>query len=44
LWTLSQIAELIKRQFGKSLSLAAVSRVMKLLGFSAQRPLRQAWQ
>jgi transposase len=44
LWTLSLIAQLINRQFGKSLSLAAVSRVMKLLGFSAQKPLYQAWQ
>jgi transposase len=44
LWTLSLIAELINRQFGKSLSLAAVTRIMKLLGFSAQKPLYQAWQ
>lgn len=44
LWTLSLIAKLIDRQFGKSLSLAAVSRIMKLLGFSAQKPLYQAWQ
>jgi transposase len=44
LWTLSLIAQLINRQFGKSLSLAAVSRVMKLLGFLAQKPLCQAWQ
>jgi transposase len=33
LWTLSLIGELIRREFGKSLSLASVSRVMKLLGF-----------
>ncbi len=44
LWTLSLIAELIRREFGKKLSLASVSRIMKLLGFSAQRPLYQAWQ
>ncbi|WP_234485026.1 IS630 family transposase [Noviherbaspirillum pedocola] len=44
LWTLSLIAKLIHRQFGKSMSLAAVSRIMKLLGFSAQKPLYQAWQ
>lgn len=44
LWTLSLIRELIKREFGKSLSLPSVSRVMKLLGFSAQKPLYQAWQ
>lgn len=44
LWTLALIGELIKRQFGKSLALASVSRVMKLLGFTAQKPLYQAWQ
>jgi transposase len=44
LWTLSLIGELIKREFNKSLSLASVSRVMKLRGFSAQKPLYQAWQ
>lgn len=44
LWTLSLIAALIERQFGKKLSLASVSRIMKLLGFSAQKPLYQAWQ
>ncbi|QQE86905.1 IS630 family transposase [Azotobacter chroococcum] len=44
LWTLSLIAELIRHQFGKTLSLSAVSRVMKLLGFTAQKPLYRAWQ
>ena len=44
LWTLSLIGELIRRQFGKSLSLSAVSRVMRLLGFTPQKPLYQAWQ
>ena len=44
LWTLSLIGSLIERQFGKKLSLASVSRIMKLLGFSAQKPLYQAWQ
>ena len=34
--------KLIDRQFGKSMSRAAVSRIMKLLGFSAQKPLYQA--
>ncbi|UZR29790.1 IS630 family transposase [Methylococcus mesophilus] len=43
LWTLSLITELIQRQFGNQLSLAAVSRIMKLLGFTAQKPLYQAW-
>lgn len=44
LWTLSLIATLIEREFGKKLSLASVSRIMKLLGFTAQKPLYQAWQ
>ncbi len=44
LWTLSLLRELINREFGKSLSLESVRRVMKLLGFSAQKPLYQAWQ
>jgi transposase len=44
LWTLSLVGKLIERQFGKSLSLASVSRIMRLLGFSAQKPLYQAWQ
>lgn len=39
LWTLS----LIEWEFGKKLSLALVSRIMKLMGFSAQKPLYQAW-
>lgn len=44
LWTLSLIAALIERQFGKKLSLASASRIMKLLDFSAHKPLYQAWQ
>ncbi|MEM5318528.1 IS630 family transposase [Paraburkholderia sp. JHI869] len=44
LWTLSLIAALIERKFGKKLSLSGVSRIMKLLGFTAQKPLYQAWQ
>lgn len=44
LWTLSLIRELIRRHLGKSLALASVSRIMKLLGFSAQKPLYEAWQ
>lgn len=42
LWTLSLIAALIHRQFGKKLSLATVSRIMRNLGFTAQKPLYQA--
>jgi len=41
-WTLSLIGSLIERQFGKKLSLTKVSRIMKLLGFSAQKSLYQA--
>jgi transposase len=44
LWTLAIIRELIKREFGVSLSEVSVGRVMKRLGFSAQRPLYRAWQ
>ena len=44
LWTLSLIAVLIEREFGKKLSLASVDRIMKLLIFSAQKPPHQAWQ
>lgn len=44
LWTLKIIGALIKRQFGVELSINTLSRVMKLLGFSTQKPLYQAWQ
>ena len=44
LWTLSLIGKLFERQFGKTLSLASLSRVMRLLGFSVQKPPYQAWQ
>lgn len=44
LWTLSIIRELLKREFGVSLAISTVHRIMKLLGFSAQKPLYQAWQ
>lgn len=44
LWTLTLVGALIEREFGKKLSLASVSRIMKILGFSAQKPLYQAWQ
>ena len=42
LWTLSLIRHLIKRQFKKELSVSSVHRLMKILGFSAQKPLYQA--
>ena len=44
LWTLTLIAALIDKEFGKDVSLASVSRIMKRLGFTAQKPLYQAWQ
>ena len=44
LWTLALIAERIRRQFGKKLALSSVSRIMKILGFTVQKPLYQAWQ
>ena len=44
LWTLSIIRELIQREFGKKLAVSSTHRIMKLLGFSAQKPLYQAWQ
>lgn len=44
LWTLALIRELIKRHFGVSLSEVSVGRLMKRLGFTAQRPLYRAWQ
>jgi len=44
LWTLKIIGALIKQQFDIKLSINTLSRVMKLLGFTAQKPLYQAWQ
>lgn len=44
LWTLGLIRELVRQHFGKTLSVGAMSRVMKILGFSVQRPLYRAWQ
>jgi len=44
LWTLSLIKALIEHELGKNLALGSVSRAMKQLGFSAQKPLYQAWQ
>lgn len=44
LWTSLLIAEVIRRKFGKSISLTSASRVMKLLGSSTQGTLRQTRQ
>jgi transposase len=44
LWTLSLIGEVIYRQFGKRLTKPSVGRIMRILGFTPQRPLYRAWQ
>lgn len=44
LWTLAMIREVIKKQFGVTLSEVSVGRLMRRLGFSPQRPLYRAWQ
>jgi len=44
LWTLGIIRQLIKVKFDVSLSEVSVGRLMKRLGFTAQRPLYRAWQ
>lgn len=41
LWTLSVIGSLIERKLGKSPALSSASRIMKLLGLSAQKRLYQ---
>ncbi len=38
-WKLSLIRYLIKRQFKKGLPVCSAHRFMKILGFSAQKPL-----
>ena len=44
LWTLAIIREVIRREFGVSLSEVSVGRLMKRLGFTPQRPMYRAWQ
>ena len=44
LWTCGMLVDLIKRQLGISLSRSSVSRLLKQLGLSPQRPLRRAYQ
>ena len=44
LWTLAMIRQLILQQFDARLSKVSVGRLMKRLGFTAQRPLYRAWQ
>lgn len=44
LWTREMIRELIRREFGVTLSVVSVGRLLKKLGLSAQRPLYRAYQ
>lgn len=44
LWTLSLIGEVIYRQFGKRLTKPSVARIMRILGFTPQKPMYRAWQ
>jgi transposase len=44
LWTRKIIRQLIHQQFGYSLSLPTVGRILKKLGLSPQRPLYRAYQ
>jgi len=43
LWTLRLIGRLIERQFQMTLSLPTLGKVMRQLGFTAQRPLYRAY-
>lgn len=44
LWTREMIQELIRREFGVSMSPSAVGRLLRTMGLSPQRPLRRAYQ
>jgi len=44
LWTLKMVGELIEREFGIKLSRWSISRLLRQLGLSPQRPLFRAWQ
>lgn len=44
LWTLPLIGEVIYQRFGKRLTKPSVSRILRILGFTPQRPLYRAWQ
>jgi transposase len=43
-WTCARVAELIRRQFGVGYHPAHVSRLVRALGFSLQKPERRAYQ
>lgn len=44
LWTREMIGELIEREFGVTMSVSAVGRLLRRLGMSPQRPLWRAYQ
>ncbi len=44
LWSRALIRDLIKRSFGKDVSLVTVGRILKKLGMSPQRPLYRSWK
>jgi transposase len=43
-WTLTRVAKLIEREFGRSFSISYVWRLLRDLGFSPQRPVGRATQ
>ncbi len=44
LWTLSLVGEVIYQKFGKRLSAGSLSKVMRILGYTPQKPKYLAWQ
>jgi transposase len=44
LWTRAMVAEVIRREFGVTLSVVSVGRVLRTLGLSPQRPLQRAYE
>jgi transposase len=44
LWTLPRAAEVIRREFGVTYHPSQVSRILKICGWSRQKPLRRATQ
>ncbi len=44
LWTLSLIGEISHRQFGKCQTAPSEGRIMRILGFTPQKPLYRVWQ
>jgi transposase len=44
LWTRALIRDLIKKTFGKDVSLVTVGRILNKLGMSPQRPLYRSWK